>query len=149
MASLLYVKFTGIPPFRLQQPNISPPTDYNTRKFDVDAVVHGATGFTGEYLGQEVNSDICWASQCSWSIQKIKCIVDGYHTQAKKTKVMIVNSCGFDSVRSDLGVFILVYSGGIMRSLVLAFTDSSVTSQQRPDPYLLAALKRDPDFDNL
>lgn len=51
------------------------------------------------------------------------------------------------------------YPGGIMQSLVLAFTDSSVTSEQRPDPYLLAAqrgiarltlhtLKRDLDFGN-
>ncbi|KAL9538691.1 hypothetical protein MBANPS3_010743 [Mucor bainieri] len=98
---------------------------------------------------------------------------------------MIVNSCGFDSVPSDLGVFMLskyvkekhpmselanvkmsvtrvvgAYSGGTMQSLVLAFTDASLTNEQRSDPYLLATrrgidkstllmLKRDPDFNNL
>ena len=115
----------------------------------------------------------------------IKSIIDNYHTQAKENKVMIVNSCGFDSVPSDLGVFVLskyakekhnmseladvkmsvtrivgAYSGGTMQSLILAFTDTSLTSEQRTDPYLLATqrgidkstlltLKRDPDFNNL
>lgn len=53
-----------------------------------------------------------------------------------------------------------VYSRGTTQSLVLAFTDESVTSEQRSDPYLFAAqrgidtsalhaLKRGPGFGNL
>lgn len=60
-----------------------------------------------------------------------------------------INDFKLANVKISVPRIVRVYSGGIMRSLVLAFTDSSVTSQQRPDPYLLAALKRDPDFDNL
>ena len=37
--------------------------------------------------------------------QWIRRIIDKYHTTSKNKKIKIVNSCGFDSVPSDMGVF--------------------------------------------
>ncbi|GAN06853.1 hypothetical protein MAM1_0138d06343 [Mucor ambiguus] len=115
----------------------------------------------------------------------IKNIIANYHTQARKNKMMIVNSCSFNSVPSDLGVFMLSkyakekhdmselakvkisvtriaksYFVGTMQLSVLAFTDASLTSEQKSDPYLLVTrqsidkstlhtLERGPDFSNL
>ncbi|KAG2210717.1 hypothetical protein INT46_010643 [Mucor plumbeus] len=122
--------------------------------------------------------DIC--GEHTW----IKSIIDNFHTQAIENNVMIVNSCGFDSVPSDLGVYMLSnyakkvhnselanvkmsvikmvgsFSSGTIHSLYGSFSDPSLTSEQKSDPYLLATrkgidksvlhtLKRDVDFSNL
>jgi short subunit dehydrogenase-like uncharacterized protein len=38
----------------------------------------------------------------------IKQIATKYHEQAKQTNVVIVNSCGMDSIPNDLGTFVTV-----------------------------------------
>ena len=37
--------------------------------------------------------------------QWIRKMIDKYHLKAKENKVKIINSCGFDSIPSDMGVF--------------------------------------------
>ena len=37
--------------------------------------------------------------------QWIRRIIDRYHLKAKENKIKIINSCGFDSIPSDMGVF--------------------------------------------
>tara|TARA_B100000575_G_scaffold293480_1_gene305021 strand:+ start:1849 stop:3057 length:1209 start_codon:yes stop_codon:yes gene_type:complete len=37
--------------------------------------------------------------------QWIRKIIDKYHLKAKENKIKIINSCGFDSIPSDMGVF--------------------------------------------
>ena len=37
--------------------------------------------------------------------QWIRRIIDKYHLKAKENKIKIINSCGFDSIPSDMGVF--------------------------------------------
>ena len=37
--------------------------------------------------------------------QWIRKMIDKYHSKAKKNKIKIINSCGFDSIPSDMGVF--------------------------------------------
>jgi len=37
--------------------------------------------------------------------QWIRKMIDKYHTRAKENKIKIINSCGFDSIPSDMGVF--------------------------------------------
>ena len=32
-------------------------------------------------------------------------MIDNYHSKAKENKIKIINSCGFDSIPSDMGVF--------------------------------------------
>ena len=32
-------------------------------------------------------------------------MIDKYHSKAKENKIKIINSCGFDSIPSDMGVF--------------------------------------------
>ena len=41
----------------------------------------------------------------SGETQWIRKIIDTFHDKAKKQKIKIVNSCGFDSIPSDLGVY--------------------------------------------
>jgi short subunit dehydrogenase-like uncharacterized protein len=38
--------------------------------------------------------------------QWIRRIIDKYHSIAKEKHIKIVNSCGFDSVPSDMGVYL-------------------------------------------
>ena len=38
-------------------------------------------------------------------VQWIRKIIDNYHLEAQKKRIKIVNSCGFDSIPSDLGVY--------------------------------------------
>ncbi|EPB81743.1 hypothetical protein HMPREF1544_11529 [Mucor circinelloides 1006PhL] len=92
----------------------------------------------------------------------IKKIIDTLDDKAKESKVIIVPTCGFDSVPSDLGVYMLseyvhnkhnldlasvkmsvtkivgAASGGTIQSSVGVMTDPSITPQQQMDPYLLA-----------
>ena len=37
----------------------------------------------------------------------IRTIIDKFHKDAKKKKIKIVNSCGFDSIPSDMGVYFI------------------------------------------
>ncbi|MEL0245532.1 MAG: saccharopine dehydrogenase NADP-binding domain-containing protein, partial [Flavobacteriaceae bacterium] len=37
--------------------------------------------------------------------QWIRKMIDKYHTRAEENKIKIINSCGFDSIPSDMGVF--------------------------------------------
>ena len=41
----------------------------------------------------------------SGETQWIRKIIDTFHEKAKKQKIKIVNSCGFDSIPSDVGVY--------------------------------------------
>lgn len=92
----------------------------------------------------------------------IKSIIDSLDAKAKENNVIIVPTCGFDSVPSDLGVFMLSdyirtkhnldlakvkmsvtkmvgrASGGTIQSICESLVDSSLTHQQQMDPYLLA-----------
>ena len=38
-------------------------------------------------------------------VQWIRKIIDNYHLEAQQKKIKIVNSCGFDSIPSDIGVY--------------------------------------------
>ena len=38
-------------------------------------------------------------------VQWIRKMIDKYHSKAKENKIKIINSCGFDSIPSDMGVF--------------------------------------------
>ncbi|KAI8083977.1 saccharopine dehydrogenase [Gilbertella persicaria] len=91
-----------------------------------------------------------------------KYIIEQHDKEAKEKHVMIVPSCGFDSVPSDMGVYMLSehmknkhhldlasvkmslikavggYSGGTVQSLMEAATDRSLTYQDHVDPYFLA-----------
>jgi short subunit dehydrogenase-like uncharacterized protein len=92
----------------------------------------------------------------------IKRIIDTCDDQAKANQVMIVPTCGFDSVPSDMGVYMLSeymhnthhldlstvkmsltklvggYSGGTVQSSIEALTDRYLSTQDQMDPYLLA-----------
>jgi short subunit dehydrogenase-like uncharacterized protein len=92
----------------------------------------------------------------------IKNIITSLDAKAKENNVMIVPTCGFDSVPSDLGVYMLseyvhnkhnldlatvkmsltkvvgAVSGGTIQSGTEAMTDPSLNRQQQMDPYLLA-----------
>jgi short subunit dehydrogenase-like uncharacterized protein len=94
----------------------------------------------------------------------VKQIIDTYHTQAQQNNVMIVPCCGFDSVPSDMGVFMVSrymqkkhkldvsdvkssvvkldggISGGTTQSILGILTgESPLTVKQNMDPYLLAS----------
>ncbi|CAO3615954.1 unnamed protein product [Cunninghamella echinulata] len=95
----------------------------------------------------------------------IKSIIDKYHEKAKEEQVMIVPTCGFDSVPSDLGVFMVVdfirqkhnlstadvktsvvkivgkASGGTLQTMLVSLSDKSLTNSQQFDPYLIASEK--------
>ena len=52
----------------------------------------------------KTNTHYCdLAGEAQW----IRKIVDTYHQEAKNKKVKIVNSCGFDSIPSDMGVYFI------------------------------------------
>ncbi|GAA5806314.1 saccharopine dehydrogenase [Helicostylum pulchrum] len=92
----------------------------------------------------------------------IKQIIDRFDTQAKEAGVMIVPTCGFDSIPSDLGVFMLSdyihkkhhldlasvknslvrvsggYSGGTLLSVLGLLADKTLSSKDQINPYLLA-----------
>lgn len=92
----------------------------------------------------------------------IKRIIDTLDDKAKENKVVIVPTCGFDSVPSDLGVYMLseyvhqkhnldlasvkmsvtkivgAASGGTIQSSIGVMMDPNTTRQQQMDPYLLA-----------
>ena len=52
----------------------------------------------------KTNTHYCdLAGEAQW----IRKIVDTYHQEAKNKKVRIVNSCGFDSIPSDMGVYFI------------------------------------------
>ncbi|OBZ87575.1 hypothetical protein A0J61_04376 [Choanephora cucurbitarum] len=89
-------------------------------------------------------------------------IIDDHHKEAQEKKVLIVPSCGFDSVPSDLGVYMVAQhmrnkhnldlgyvkmsvtdadggvSGGTVQSLLEVFTDPKLTRKEHMDPYLLS-----------
>ncbi|KAI9476400.1 MAG: saccharopine dehydrogenase [Benjaminiella poitrasii] len=91
-----------------------------------------------------------------------KSIIDKFDAEAKEKQVLIVPFCGFDSVPSDLGVFMISeyihekyqldvsqvkmslmhvvggYSGGTIQSLLGMLTDSALSAEAKADPYLLA-----------
>ncbi|KAI8332624.1 saccharopine dehydrogenase [Chlamydoabsidia padenii] len=95
----------------------------------------------------------------------IKILIDKYHEQAQNDGVMIVPACGFDSVPSDLGTFMVTDylrrqhnldtadvklslvkvqgrpSGGTIQTLVQSLGDKSLSSTANFDPYLLATQK--------
>ncbi|ORX62791.1 saccharopine dehydrogenase [Hesseltinella vesiculosa] len=92
----------------------------------------------------------------------MKQLIDRYHTSAQANQTMIVPACGFDSVPSDIGVFMTVdylrnhhnldtanvkfslvdvvggVSGGTLQTMTEALADTSITVKQNVDPYLLA-----------
>lgn len=92
----------------------------------------------------------------------IKQIIDTYHDQAKQSNVMIVPTCGFDCVPSDMGVYMLSkhvhdkhnldlaqvkmsvteakggVSGGTINSMVTVMADKSLSAKEQMDPYILA-----------
>lgn len=92
----------------------------------------------------------------------IKKIIDQFDTAAKEKKVMIVPTCGFDSVPSDLGVFMISdymhkkhhldvstvknslmnavggYSGGTILSLLGVLGDKDLNGKDQLNPYLLS-----------
>ena len=52
----------------------------------------------------KTNTHYCdLAGEAQW----IRKIVDTYHQEAKNKKIKIVNSCGFDSIPSDIGVYFI------------------------------------------
>jgi short subunit dehydrogenase-like uncharacterized protein len=52
----------------------------------------------------KTNTHYCdLAGEAQW----IRKIVDTYHQEAKNRKIRIVNSCGFDSIPSDIGVYFI------------------------------------------
>jgi len=52
----------------------------------------------------KTNTHYCdLAGEAQW----IRKIVDTYHQEAKNKKIRIVNSCGFDSIPSDIGVYFI------------------------------------------
>jgi len=52
----------------------------------------------------KTNTHYCdLAGEAQW----IRKIVDTYHREAKNKKIRIVNSCGFDSIPSDIGVYFI------------------------------------------
>lgn len=95
----------------------------------------------------------------------IKKIIDSYDDEAKAKKVMIVPTCGFDSVPSDLGVFMLSeymhtkhgldladvkmsltkvrggVSGGTVQSSIAIMAESGLSPKELSNPYLLATRK--------
>lgn len=92
----------------------------------------------------------------------VKQMIDRFHQQAQDEKVMIVPTCGFDSVPSDLGVYMVSeymhakhnlaladvkmslvsveggYSGGTVQSVVGIMTSNDISGQDQLNPYLLA-----------
>ena len=50
----------------------------------------------------ETNTNYC---DITGETQWIRKMIDKYHLKAKENKVKIINSCGFDSIPSDMGVF--------------------------------------------
>ncbi|KAF7726911.1 hypothetical protein EC973_008206 [Apophysomyces ossiformis] len=93
----------------------------------------------------------------------IKQIIDRFHEEAKQNHVMIVPACGFDSVPSDLGTFMVAdyvkskyqldladvklsltdvrggISGGTIHSAIEAIAGRSISVKASLDPYLLAS----------
>ncbi|KAI8074102.1 Saccharopine dehydrogenase-domain-containing protein [Gongronella butleri] len=97
----------------------------------------------------------------------IKQLIDKFHVQAQESEVMIVPTCGFDSVPSDLGAFMQVplvvdymhkhhkidttdvkysvvdivggVSGGTLQTMVEQLSDSSLQPTSHVDKYLLAS----------
>ena len=52
----------------------------------------------------KTNTHYCdLAGEAQW----IRKIIDTYHQEAKNKKIRIVNSCGFDSIPSDIGVYFI------------------------------------------
>ncbi|KAI8338630.1 saccharopine dehydrogenase [Chlamydoabsidia padenii] len=92
----------------------------------------------------------------------IKYLIDNYHEQAQNKNILIVPTCGFDSVPSDLGTFMVTdylrrkhnldtadvklslinaqggVSGGTIQSMTQALCDKYLSPWQYFDPYLLA-----------
>ncbi|CAO3625343.1 unnamed protein product [Cunninghamella blakesleeana] len=90
-------------------------------------------------------------------------IINQFHEKAKQENIMIVPTCGFDSVPSDLGTFMVVdyikrkhnlstaevkgsyvdvvggASGGTLQTTITSLADKSLTKDQSFDPYLLAS----------
>jgi len=50
----------------------------------------------------DTNTNYC---DITGETQWIRKMIDKYHSKAKENKVKIINSCGFDSIPSDMGVF--------------------------------------------
>lgn len=95
----------------------------------------------------------------------IKQIIDRLDQEAQEKQVLIVPTCGFDSVPSDLGVYMLSeyvhtkhnlalanvkmslikvvggYSGGTVQSVVEIMTNKDISGQDQLNPYLLATRK--------
>ncbi|KAG0164967.1 hypothetical protein DFQ28_009832 [Apophysomyces sp. BC1034] len=95
----------------------------------------------------------------------IKQIIDRFHEEAKQNHVLIVPACGFDSVPSDLGTFMVAQymkskhklhvadvklsvtdarggvSGGTIQSALGAMAGRSISLKRSLDPYLLASQK--------
>ncbi|CAO3590643.1 unnamed protein product [Absidia cylindrospora] len=93
----------------------------------------------------------------------IKQLIDKYHDQAQSDNIMIVPACGFDSVPSDLGTFMVVdylrkqhnldtaetklslvnvnggVSGGTIQTMIQSLGDKTLSATDNLDPYLLAS----------
>ncbi|ORY93124.1 saccharopine dehydrogenase [Syncephalastrum racemosum] len=124
---------------------VGPFTKYGTPL--IDACVENKTHYV------DITGEFNW----------VKSIIDKYQDKARQDGTMIVPSCGFDSIPSDLGTFMQHIrkkhglsvasvkasvieanggvSGGTCQSLVEAMSDSSTTMAQTLDPYLLAPVR--------
>ncbi|KAI8096624.1 saccharopine dehydrogenase [Halteromyces radiatus] len=95
----------------------------------------------------------------------IKSVIEKYHEKAQQENILIIPACGFDSVPSDLGTFMVVDylarqhqlhtaevktslvkvkgrpSGGTIQTLIESLSDKSLSSTENLDPYLLSPHK--------
>ncbi|KAI9008819.1 saccharopine dehydrogenase [Phycomyces nitens] len=95
----------------------------------------------------------------------IRQIILHFHEKAEAENVIIVPACGFDSIPSDLGTFMVVdhlkkqhglatesvkmsvidilgcLSGGTIHSCLIAMTDDTITGPDSVDPYLLSSTR--------
>ncbi|KAI7886227.1 saccharopine dehydrogenase [Mucor mucedo] len=92
----------------------------------------------------------------------VKQLIDRLDKKAQEKQIMIVPTCGFDSIPSDLGVYMVSdymhskhnlavtdvkmslvhvkggYSGGTVQSIVEIMTNKDISGKDQMDPYLLA-----------
>ena len=75
-----------------------------------DAVVEACVRHKTHYV--DISGETPW----------IKSLIDRFHHQAEKEQTVILPACGFDSVPSDLGVWLLAQKGEALKDVDVAFT---------------------------
>ena len=75
-----------------------------------DAVVEACVRHKTHYV--DISGETPW----------IKSLIDRFHEQAKQDQTVILPACGFDSVPSDLGVWLLAQNGEALKEVNVAFT---------------------------